>query len=360
MAGSPGTFVMAWSQTRIDGLGNAPLAAMQVGAAWSWSGEAQRIDGSSSLLTLLDPIGGRELRHRASRAAWRILRRAQVPLHDAIDLELDANAIETQCSLTDGVRVFPAALVQTGITANPLIVFPEALPPAETALWVLQAPEPPRPPSAPTPANVICFVSGTKLDTPCGPVAVEHLQPGDKLSTKDAGAQPILWTGQRSYSGARLHAMPQMRPIRIPNAAFGPDDPRGDLLISPGHRLLIKGPAAFALFNTPEVLVAAADMVGRRGIGRVRSGGDVTYHHILLPRHEIVWANGMATESFHPDYTDLTDMPDDQRDSLRAVLPAAGSGPADYGPPARRMLKPAETEILMHDGAGRQALRQFA
>ncbi|QFU09598.1 hypothetical protein PARPLA_00843 [Rhodobacteraceae bacterium THAF1] len=360
MAGSPGTYVLAWSQTEIDGLSSAPPAAMQIGAAWSWSGEAQRIDGSSSILMLLDPIGGRDLRRRASRAAFKILRRAQVPVADMDELDFEPSAIETQFSLTDGIRVFPAALVSTELTARPLIVFPEALPPAGAQLYVLTAPEPSRRARPAAPPSVICFTTGTRLDTPTGPIAVEHLRPGDTLRTKDAGDQPILWTGSREYSGARLHALPHLRPVRIPNAAFGAGDPRGDLLVSPDHRLLIQGAAAHALFNTPEVLVTAADLVGRCGIGVDRSARDVTYHHILLPRHEIVWANGMATESFHPDYADLSDMPDAARTALQAAIPDPGHVVDGYGPPARRMLKSAEAEIMFHDGAGRQALRQFA
>ena len=359
MAGSPGTFVIAWSQTEIDGLGGAPLGAMRAGAVWSWTGDAIRIDGRSSVLTLLDPIGGKELRRRAARAAFRMLQRAQIQITDTAETEVDPCCIDTQFSITDGTRVFPAAIVAQTQAARPLLVFPDSLPPRDTELWVLHAPDPVRRGRGPAPTNVICFVSGTRLTTPEGSIPVEHLRAGQTLCTKDAGNQPILWVGTRTYSGARLHAMPHLRPVRVPNATFGSKEPDGDLLISPGHRLLIRGAAARALYNTPEVLVAARDLVGRRDIASDRRSRDVTYHHILLPRHEIVWANGMATESFHPDHADLSDMSAEARTALDRVLCSRIASP-DYGPPARRMLSSAETEILLHEGSGRQALRQFA
>ncbi|MFD1808336.1 Hint domain-containing protein [Gemmobacter lanyuensis] len=126
------------------------------------------------------------------------------------------------------------------------------------------------------------------------------MRPGDSILTRDNGPQPILWTGHRRMTGARLYAMPHLRPIRFRAGALGSGRPEDDLLVSPQHRMLVQGPAARALFNEAEVLVAAEDLLNDRSIVVDHALREVTYVHILLERHNIVFANGMETESFHP------------------------------------------------------------
>ena len=67
-------------------------------------------------------------------------------------------------------------------------------------------------------------------------------------------------------SGARLFAMPEQRPIRLRRGALGVDRPEDDLIVSPEHRVLVKGRAARDLWGEDEVLVRAADLVGDRFI----------------------------------------------------------------------------------------------
>ena len=59
--GFRGTFVISWTQTEIDGLEAAPVSALDVGAAWSWRGEALRVDGPSDLLRLDMADGEKDL-----------------------------------------------------------------------------------------------------------------------------------------------------------------------------------------------------------------------------------------------------------------------------------------------------------
>jgi hypothetical protein len=65
-----------------------------------------------------------------------------------------------------------------------------------------------------------------------------------------------MWKGSRRMTGARMFAMPHLRPVRIKTGALGVERPDEELLVSPSHRMLIQGPEAMALFNTPEILVA--------------------------------------------------------------------------------------------------------
>ena len=187
------------------------------------------------------------------------------------------------------------------------------------------------------------------LVTPTGPRRIQTLRQGDRISTRDNGTQEVLWTGHRRISGARLYAMPHLRPIRFRQGAMGLDRPDLDLLVSPQHRMLVMGPAAQALFNTPEVLVAAQDLVNDHSITVDFTLREVTYVHVLLPQHNVIWANGLESESFHPANADLDMIEPTQRDDLLDILPALEDDPHAYGGHARRNLSASEAAILRHD-----------
>jgi len=147
-------------------------------------------------------------------------------------------------------------------------------------------------------------------------------------------------------SGARLHAMPDLRPVRIRAGAIDNGRPDADLIVSPDHRMLVTGPRAQALWGEPEVLIAARDLVDDTSVLRDRDLRSVSYIHLLLPRHQIVTANGMETESFHPGDADLDMVLPDQRQQLFDVLPQVARDADAYGARARRVLGTYEAAML--------------
>ena len=151
-------------------------------------------------------------------------------------------------------------------------------------------------------------------------------------------------------SGARLFTMPELRPVRIRAGAVGMDRPEDDLLVSPEHRMLVKGPMARTLFNTDEVLVAARDLLNDRSIVVDRQLREVTYVHLLLDRHQIVFANGLETESFHPGSMPLESIDAEQREALLERVPGIDRDVSLYGDTARRALSGAEAAILRYRG----------
>ncbi len=138
-----------------------------------------------------------------------------------------------------------------------------------------------------------CFVAGTLIATPPhGDKRVESLEPGDMVLTHDNGPQPPLrWIGRRV-----VPALDRFAPIRIAADALGR---HGELLLSPQHRVLIRDALAELLFGETEVLVAAKDLVNDRSVRRVE-GGEVEYVHLLFDQHEVIFSEGLATESFLP------------------------------------------------------------
>lgn len=63
--------------------------------------------------------------------------------------------------------------------------------------------------------------------------------------------------------------------------------------------MLVSGFGPQLLFGESEVPAAATHLVGLPGITQ-QEGGTVTHVHILFDAHQIVCAEGAASESFHP------------------------------------------------------------
>jgi hypothetical protein len=157
-------------------------------------------------------------------------------------------------------------------------------------------------------------------------------------------------------SGARLFAMPDQRPIRIREGALGLYRPDGDLVVSPDHRVILSGAVARDLWGEAEVLVSARDLVGDRRITVDHGLRETWYIHLMLEKHEVIWANGLEVETFHPGFMGLHHLDPAQRSSLLSFFPDLEGDPFNYGAPARRMLDKAEAAILMH-GLHRTAFR---
>jgi hypothetical protein len=68
--------------------------------------------------------------------------------------------------------------------------------------------------------------------------------------------------------------------------------------------------------------------------------------HLFLPRHEVVFANGLETESFHPAGEALDSVEEAERARLIAMMPGLDADPMAYGDYARRSLSRAEAAIL--------------
>lgn len=187
--------------------------------------------------------------------------------------------------------------------------------------------------------SVPCFVAGTLIRTPGGEVPVEMLQPGDLVLTQDEGAQPLRWIGRR-----RVMAAGDFAPIRIAAETFGT---HRELLLSPLHRVLIRDSLAELLFGEREVLVAARDLVNDRSVRRIE-GGEVEYVHILFDRHQVVFSEGLPTESFLPGPQTANSFEAEIVDEICALFPeidpATGAG---YSAAARRTLKRYEARLLM-------------
>jgi hypothetical protein len=187
---------------------------------------------------------------------------------------------------------------------------------------------------------VACFTSGTLIKTQSGEVAIEDLTKGDMVLTMDHGYQPIRWIGS-----SKCAATGDLAPILIRKGALGNTR---DLRVSPQHRMLLSGWHAEVLFGEREVLATAKSLVNDHSILR-EEGGEVEYFHMLFDSHEIVYAEGAPSESFHPGAEGWKALDMATRNEILELFPQLANGNFDsYGPSARASLKYKEGSLLSH------------
>lgn len=159
-------------------------------------------------------------------------------------------------------------------------------------------------------AQTMCvsFSRGTHITLANGAqTPIEALQIGDRVLTRDAGPQVIRWIGQTT-----ARATGETAPIRI---AAGTLNNTHDLIVSPNHRLFIYQRADTVGVGRSEVLVRAKDLVNGTSV-TVQDGGFVDYFQILFDDHHIIFAEGIAAESFLVDAQTAPVLPDGVKTSL--------------------------------------------
>jgi len=192
-----------------------------------------------------------------------------------------------------------------------------------------------------------CYAAGTRIATDRGPVPVERLRPGDRVVSAFGGTVPVLWVGRR-HVDCRRHPRPtEAWPVRVCAGAFGASVPQRNLHLSPDHGIYAEGvliPVRY-LINGTTVAQQAVD--------------EVTYFHVELPQHDVIFAEGLPAESYldtgnrgafengggavqlHPDF------------ALRVWLAQACADQITHGPKldaARRRLR-ARAAMLRREAA---------
>lgn len=186
--------------------------------------------------------------------------------------------------------------------------------------------------------NIICFTPGTRIRTEHGDRPIETLRAGDRVLTRDRGLKPIHWIGHSTVEGQGKFA-----PIAINSNVL--DGARRPLLVSPQHRMLFTGYKAELLFGDPEVLVAAKHLVDGRDV-RVAPRRRVTYFHLMLDRHEVIFAEGAATESFHANDLGVAAISRPAREDMFNAFPHLRADLSAYGDTVRQCLKAHEARLL--------------
>ena len=161
-------------------------------------------------------------------------------------------------------------LVQGPYTSNQFIVSPSSV----KSTITLQPP---------------CFLAGTRIATPDGPVPVEHLAVGDRVVTAGGLTQPIVWIGSGRVSATRGQRT-AATPVIVRKGAIEDNVPDRDLRITKGHSLYVDG-----------VLVPVECLINHRTVTWDDHAQEVSLYHIELETHDVLLANGAPAESYRDD-----------------------------------------------------------
>jgi hypothetical protein len=164
----------------------------------------------------------------------------------------------------------------------------------------------------------VSFARGTRITAASGAqVPIEDLRPGDRVLTRDDGAQPVRWIGQTT-----VRAVGAFAPIVVGAGAL---NNAADLVVSPDHRLFVWQREDALGAGRSEVLVRARHLVNGTSV-RVRAGGFLDYFQLLFDRHQIIYAEGIAAESLLIDARTRPILPETLAPRLAAHRPAPQTG----------------------------------
>jgi len=177
---------------------------------------------------------------------------------------------------------------------------------------------------------------GTRILTEFGKRPVETLSVGTRVMTMDNGMQKIRWIGARTVDGRG-----ELAPVRFDKGVIGNSR---SFQVSPDHRMLLSGWRVEMLFGCDEVLVVAKDMVNGDTITR-EPATDVCYMQLVFDQHEVIFAEGAATESFLPSMPDLSAQMEFTRNELVGLFSELSDSTAKSARPA---LDSSEAKCLLN------------
>ncbi|MFK7868751.1 MAG: Hint domain-containing protein [Roseobacter sp.] len=194
-----------------------------------------------------------------------------------------------------------------------------------------------------------CFALGSLIETPTGPRRIETLDVGDQITTLDHGPVSVTWL----YIGDQTleETEEDERPVLIGAGSLGENRPEKDLIVSPQHRILVGGLGQFEDDFERECFVPAKALIACPGIRHMSGKRNITWVHVVCPKHEIVQVNGSWSESMLLTEYSLSMVDERTRDALRAVHgDILGQDGALNGPIARPCLTKRATAEQLYKG----------
>lgn len=142
-------------------------------------------------------------------------------------------------------------------------------------------------PVGPMPA----LTSQVPILTPTGERDAADIRRGDIVITDEGAQVPVLQVVSRT-----VPAIGSFQPVRLRAPFFGLGQ---DIVVAPAQRLVMHGSEVEYMFGCEAVLVPARHLINDRSAFYAQGGDLVTYHHLLLPGHEVIRAAGSSLESLY-------------------------------------------------------------
>ena len=122
-----------------------------------------------------------------------------------------------------------------------------------------------------------------------------------RLETRRNGMQPVLWVGSMTvYPGAAGQSADSATLTRITADSFGLGRPMPDLMLGARARLLFKGAGCQEMFGTDAGFAPARAFVDGVSAIKVQPVAPVRVYHLALHGQQVVMANGLEVETYHP------------------------------------------------------------
>lgn len=182
-----------------------------------------------------------------------------------------------------------------------------------------------------------CFARGMRIETDRGMVPVEEIEEENLVRTLDHGLQPV-----RRVLSKKVEGFGALAPVVFRAGVLGNGR---DLVVSPHHRVLLSGWQAELLAGCQDALAMAKDVVNGKTVLRLPMA-EVEYFHLLFDRHEVIFAEGAPTESYHPLLGDSDLRAPETQDELLTLFPELHLEAALFGPAVRPTLTAQEAMLF--------------
>lgn len=133
------------------------------------------------------------------------------------------------------------------------------------------------------------FLEGTQVATRLGWRSVEALVPGDLVLTFDHAFKPLVDVQRGTGAAIQVCSGSRDDLLLFPEGAMGNFC---DIYLLPEQGVLIESDAAEDAFGDPFVIVKAEDLVGARGIRRVKPQDEPDVVRLIFEHDEVIYAEG--------------------------------------------------------------------
>jgi len=133
-----------------------------------------------------------------------------------------------------------------------------------------------------------CYLKDTLILTPDGKKKIQELNINDEIVNHDQKSIKIKWIGKQIINPVFAKLNKEL-PIKISANAIDINIPERDLFLSPDHSIFLEG-----------LMINAKALVNGHTIYQVSEWkDDVEYYHIMTENHEIIYSEGVPSETLH-------------------------------------------------------------
>jgi len=188
---------------------------------------------------------------------------------------------------------------------------------------------------------------GSIIATEEGPIAVEDLLPGTRVLTRDNGAQSLLWAGSMTLVSNTQNQSDRMAKLsRVTVDSFGLGRPMPDLLLGPSARLLRRDPAITSAIGVTAALAPITAFIDGDTVLEITPATPVQVYHLAFEQHQIIFANGLEIESYHPGSRNDLNLTGQMRALFLAMFPHIKSL-NEFGPQAYPRVSLERTKVIL-------------